>query len=143
MKKNALTLLLCLTCYAGMGQLKLETYYGNMAGWGSTTDVGISYNNKGYYISSKVAYIQSFGLGVDTKNLGVVLGAGKDWSITEHCYAGGQIDLRWPDTNLQDMDLGVVAPSLYLGYSWEIASYQLQLGLPYLIGVQAKFPFKF
>jgi hypothetical protein len=71
-----------------------------------------------------------------------VLGAGKDWFIAEHWYAGGQLDLRWTDTNLQDVGLRAAAPSLYLGYSWEIASYQVQLGLPYFLGVQAKFPFK-
>ena len=140
--KQLITLALCLAAYSGMGQMKFETYYGNMAGWGSTTDVGISYNNNGYYISSKVAYIQSFGLGEDTKSVGLVIGVGKDWSLSEHWYTGGLLDLRSPDTNLQDVGSGMVAPSFYLGYSWDIASYQIQFGLPYFFGVQAKFPFE-
>ena len=106
------------------------------------TDIGVSYNDKGFYVTSKLAYIQSFGLGEDADNFGLVLGAGKDWFIAEHWYAGGQLDLRWADTNASRRRDWAAAPSLYLGYSWEIASYQVQLGLPYFIGVQAKFPFK-
>ena len=142
MMKPLITLALCLAAYSGMGQMKFETYYGNMAGWGSTTDVGISYNNNGYYITSRIAYVQSFGLGEDSEGLGLVVGAGKDWSLSEHWYAGGLLDLRWPDSNVQDVGLALVAPSFYLGYSWDIASYQIQLGLPYFVGVQAKFPFE-
>ena len=87
-----------------------------MAGWGSTTDIGVSYNDKGFYVTSKLAYIQSFGLGEDADNFGLVLGAGKDWFIAEHWYAGGQLDLRWADTNVQDVGLGVrLRP-----YTWDI-----------------------
>ena len=140
--RNVFSIALCLAALPGFSQLKFETYYGNMAGWGSTTDIGVSYNDNGFYVTSKLAYIQSFGLGEDADNFGLVLGAGKDWFIAEHWYAGGQLDLRWTDTNLQDVGLRAAAPSLYLGYSWEITSYQVQLGLPYFLGVQAKFPFK-
>lgn len=138
--RNVLTLVFCLAAYNGMGQMKFETYYGNMAGWGSTTDVGISYNKNGYYLTTKVAYIQAFGIAEDSDNMSLVLGAGKDLFISEHWYTGGQLDLRWADKNLQDVGLGMLAPSIYLGYSWNIASYQFQLGLPYFLGVQAKFP---
>ena len=97
--RNVFTIALCLAALPGFSQLKFETYYGNMAGWGSTTDIGVSYNDKGFYVTSKLAYIQSFGLGEDADNFGLVLGAGKDWFIAEHWYAGGQLDLRWADTN--------------------------------------------
>jgi|SaaInl25SG_5_DNA_1037380.scaffolds.fasta_scaffold00008_35 hypothetical protein len=140
MKKPLITLALCLAAYSGMGQMKFETYYGNMAGWGSTTDVGISYNNEsGYFFTTRIAYIQAFGIAEDSDKISVALGTGKDWFLSEHWYTGGQLDLRWADKNLQDVGLGIIAPSIYLGYAWNMTSYQIQLGLPYLLGFQAKF----
>ena len=123
--------------------MKFEAYYGTMAGWGSTTDFGISTHKNGCFISSRLAYVQTFSIGEDSEHLGFVIGAGKEWQLPKQWYAGSQIDLRWSDPNLKDVGLGWIAPSIYLGHAWEFASCQLQFGLPYFLGIQAKFPFEF
>ena len=75
MRTTVLTFLFLVSFQWLNAQIKLDVKYGNMAGWGSTSEIGYSYTTRGWFGSLRFAQISSTGLGEDTKNFGYVMGA--------------------------------------------------------------------
>jgi hypothetical protein len=138
--RKLLLILLLASVRLGAQEIKLDLYYGNMAGWGSTTEAGLSFHKNGWFGTSRLAFIQSSGIGEDASNIGFNLGAGKQWNLSEHWHTGASMDVRFLDENINDLETPLLAPSIFVGYAWEIADYQLVLGFPYFFGVRAHFP---
>jgi len=138
--KKTLTLLLFLSGTVLSAQINVDLYYGNMAGWGSTTEAGISMHKHGWFGTTRLAFIESTGIGEDASNIGFNVGAGKEWNLSKHWHVGAEIDVRFLDENINDLQTPLLAPSIYAGYAWEVADYQLILGFPYFFGIRARFP---
>ena len=140
MRTTVLTYLFLVSFQWVNAQIKLDVKYGNMAGWGSTSEIGCSYTKRGWFGSLRFAQISSTGLGEDTKNFGYVIGAGKMWMLSNKVYSGAAIDMRFRDENINALDQPLIAPELFIGYQWSMAECQLNLGFPYFFGMSARFP---
>lgn len=143
--KRLLITLFVISSITASAQLKTDTYYGNKAGWGSTTEIGIShYQQNGAYTSGRIAYIQSTGLGEDSTSIGACvtsIGAcisfGKRWTFKDNWYYGTCLDVRFVGNAL---DKVVMAnPCVQIGYSWELLDYELVFGFPYVFGTRVQF----
>lgn len=135
-----LVIALFFTSFSLHAQWRVDLYYGNMAGWGSTTEAGLTLEKNGWFGTGRLAYIQSFSIGEDANNIGLSVGAGKEWNLSKHWYTGAELDVRFLDENMNDLQTPLLAPSLFADYAWEVADYQLVLGFPYFFGVRACFP---